>query len=147
MSETNGNGNGFTQKWGAFIQTISLVIVIIAGLWAVGINPIRNEIIDIRATDSNLVTKEVFRVSLDDHIKELEELKGRIHELELSIIPKSTHQLIWDKDKEDRERLQNAITDLRKDLGGTYTLKDAMTDLQKRIDRLETIKHPMPDKP
>lgn len=147
MSDTNGNGNGFTQKWGTFIQTISLVTIIVAGLWAVGINPIQNEIVEIRTTGNSLVTKEVFTVSSEAKAREMEELKLRIHELELSIIPKSTHQLIWDKDKEDRERLQNAVNDLRKDIGGTFTVKDAMSDLQKRIDRLEVMKHPMPDKP
>lgn len=136
----NGNGNGWAQKWGAFIQTISLVTIIISGLWIVGIHPIESELSDIKQELNNKETKEVQVI----HDKEFEKLDKRVQILQDNTVPKSVHDLVWAKDKEDKERLQNAIGELRRDLGGTYSLRDAMADLQKRLDRLEVINQQKP---
>lgn len=135
------NGNGFAQKWGAFIQTISLVTVVVSGLWIVGIHPIDSEIFDIKQKENTFVTKEV--MAIRDHQFEMLENRVRIMAND-QLVPKSTHELIWNKDKEDKIRIQDSINELRKDLGGTYSLRDAMADLQKRLDRLESSKSTQP---
>lgn len=136
VGEVNGNGTVFAQKWGAFIQTITLTVVIISGLWIVGIHPIESEIAELKQREVLYTTRDI--QSIRDHQFEL--LENRVRELSINqIVPKSTHELIWAQDREDKTRIQNTINDLRKDLGGTYSLRDAMADLQKRLDRLEVI--------
>lgn len=85
---TNGNGNGFTQRYSVVIQTVTVAALIVGGFWGAVINPMRAELIDLKKDQLTIREHEEFKNRLDREI-------AVIRETSRSVVPRSEHEARW----------------------------------------------------
>lgn len=132
------NGNGFAQKYSTIIQTVTVAALFIGGFWGAVIAPLSSRLEKAETLTLSRLEYAQYALRVDQILSRHEAAFLTVNE---KMVPERVHQLKWDQDKTDKERIREAIERIRADLGGTYSLKDALSDMQKRLDRIETAAH------
>jgi uncharacterized membrane protein YgaE (UPF0421/DUF939 family) len=151
MSEPTGV-NGFQQRYATILQSLVVLGILLAGIWAGVIAPMQerlktNEtnIKDLEMNEGNkfLTTPvhEEFKKREDDKIdalrRDLEKTASDVAFLRDNQVPRSEHIFHWNTTEKDNATLHQEFDTLRKDFGGQWTVSRAIESLEKRVDELQ----------
>lgn len=133
----------FSTKYGNILQTITVVGLLISGVYVGVLTPLREEIIELKVVVSERISRqehEEFKLRTDEKIKavEREVAIGRtdFSFLRESQVTRNEHVTHWEQTKADIMEIRKQIDDLRKDFGGQYTVAEKLKELQSELDQL-----------
>jgi hypothetical protein len=138
VSEFNGNGNGWAQRYSIIIQTITVVGLVVGGLWAGIIAPMGGRINEL---ERETVTEREARDLKDDINRRIEENRAAIEKVKDQEVPRAEHEEHWKEESDRLVALHDNFADLDKQFQSIFTGGDAIKNLQKQLDDLRLQVH------
>src|SRR6266576_3604295 len=137
------NVGDFSTKYGNILQTITVVGLLISGVYVGVLTPLREGIIELKAATDSKISREEhveFRQREDDKIaaqeREIMQEKSDLAFLRDNQVTRSEHVTHWEQTKNDIAELRKQIDDLRKDFGGQYSVTEKLKELQGELDQI-----------
>lgn len=135
MSEpTNGNGNGFSQRYAVIIQTVMVVALFGAAVWTGVLSPMVEAQ---RTIQRDLNADHAWTQKQDVQIKHVEEAIIRIDERhEKHVVPRSEEEIKNKQSDAQMALISERLNELRRDTYRTVTVGDELKRLQTEVSDL-----------
>jgi len=137
------NNSDFSTKYGNILQTITVVGLLLSGVYVGVLTPLREEITELKLSKAESISRaehEEFKLREDQKLQDVEKevAQGRsdFSFLRENQVTRNEHATHWEQTKADIMEIRKQIDDLRKDFGGQYTVAEKLKELQVELDQI-----------
>jgi hypothetical protein len=137
---TDKADDSFAGKWQNVISAGMFLTLIGGGFWALAYQPISKELDRLDSISKDYISRKEeseYRNRIDSNLLRID---NEIKLLKEAIVPRGEHVEKWRSNELVLESHQRQITDIRKDLGSSYSLGDKIKELQTDINNLRNQK-------
>jgi hypothetical protein len=121
---SSGNGD-FSSKYANILQTLTVVGVVLGGVYAGIVAPLKDELRDLKYDKLSMAEHGEFKLREDKQLEalqnEINALKSEVAYLRDNQVTRAEHTTHWDQTKENIASAVKSIDELRRDFGGQYT--------------------------
>jgi predicted RNase H-like nuclease (RuvC/YqgF family) len=142
MSEPLANNNSWSARYSNVLQSLVVLGMGIAAIWAGVINPLVNKVDDVSKSYLSIREHNEFKARYESDMRAI---KDELHQDERDVaylrdnqVSRPEHTVHWEEQKDKIADLHEEVTSLRRDFGGQYTVGKKIDDLQNQLDILRS---------